>query len=42
MIVIGIVLGLLVIPWVGLPVAAIGLILLLIYLVGAARRPAER
>ena len=41
----GIVLGvifLFVIPWAGFVVGAIGLILLLVYVVGAARRPATR
>jgi len=31
-----------VIPWVGFIVGAIGLILLLVYVVGAVRRPATR
>ena len=41
MVVIGIIF-LFVIPWAGIVVAAIGLILLAVYLVGAARRPASR
>ncbi|MEX2211469.1 MAG: hypothetical protein WD689_06870 [Gaiellaceae bacterium] len=31
-----------VLPWVGIVVGAVGLLLLLVYVVGAARRPAER
>jgi hypothetical protein len=31
-----------VIPWAGYGAGAVGLILLLVYLVGLARRPAER
>jgi len=31
-----------VIPWVGIPVGILGLILLIVYFVGAGRRPAER
>jgi hypothetical protein len=41
LIVIGIVF-LFVIPWVGIPVGILGLVLALVYVVGAARRPAER
>jgi hypothetical protein len=41
MIVIGVVF-LFVIPWVGIPVGILGLILVLVHFVGAARRPAER
>ena len=36
------VLTLLVIPWVGIAAAAIGVILLVVYFVGAARRTRER
>jgi hypothetical protein len=31
-----------VIPWVGIVAGAVGLLLLLVYVVGAARRPAKR
>lgn len=41
MVVIGIIF-LFVIPWAGIVVGAVGLILLVLYLVGAARRPASR
>jgi hypothetical protein len=41
MVVIGIIF-LFVIPWAGIVVGAVGLILLLVYVVGAARRPVER
>ena len=41
LIVIGLVF-LFVIPWVGIPVGILGVILAVVYAVGAARRPAER
>jgi hypothetical protein len=41
MIVVGVIF-LFVIPWVGIPVGAVGLVLLLVYLAGMARRPVER
>jgi hypothetical protein len=41
MIVIGVVI-LFLIPWVGIPIGILGVILLVVYLVGAVRRPAER
>jgi len=41
MVVIGVIF-LFVIPWAGIVVGAVGLILLVVYVVGAARRPASR
>jgi hypothetical protein len=41
LIVIGVVF-LFLIPWVGIPVGILGLILVLVHIVGAVRRPAER
>lgn len=41
LVVIGVVF-LFVFPWVGIPVGFLGLVLVVVYLVGAARRPLER
>jgi hypothetical protein len=41
MVVIGIVF-LFIFPWAGIPLGIFGLILLIVYFVGSARRPAER
>lgn len=31
-----------IVPWIGIPVGIVGAILLIVYIVGAARRPATR